>query len=104
MRHTRITIQTATWTNTKGEVTRTWANTAKRWALVEPLQSSEQFEGDRVQGRNQYRVSMEYTDILTKDDRLTFVEKGTTRTLNIEGSTNPGGLNREHVCDCVEEL
>lgn len=103
-RNTLITIQTETETNTKGEITRAWANTTKRWAMVEPLQSSEQFEGDRVQGRNVYRVTMPFTDILTKDDRLTFVEKGVTKTLNIRGITNPMGLNREHVCECVEEL
>ena len=101
---TRITIQTPTETTTKGETTRTWAHTGQAWAFVEPLTSDEQFEGDRVLGRNQYRVTMPFVDSLTKSKRLEFTERGTVKTLSIRGLTNPDGMNREHVCECVEEL
>jgi SPP1 family predicted phage head-tail adaptor len=79
MRH-RVVIQTQTESrDTHGGVSRTWADTATRWASIEPLRGREFYSAQQVNANVTHKIGMRYYSGLTPTHRLKFG----TRIFNI---------------------
>ena len=99
LRH-RVTIQTFTEArDIAGGVVRTWADSATRWAQVQPLTGREYFDAQQVKSDVTHMVTMRKYTSVTTTNRLVH----NSRNFNILSVQNIDERGKKMVLMCKEE-
>ena len=100
LRH-RVAIQEETAARgSTGEVTRTWATIARRWAAVQPVRARELMAANELRADVTHRVVLRYYSGLTNRHRFLFG----SRILEIVEVIDPLERHEQHECLCREAL
>lgn len=100
LRH-RVTLQSASQsTDSYGQVTLTWSDTATVWASVQPLQGREAERAKQIHKDVTHNVTIRYRSGVSTAQRF----KLGSRYLNILSVLNTDERNVELVCLCMEVL
>jgi len=97
----RLNIQTATETNTAGNITRAWATDATVWAAIRPLRGRERFDAQQVQPECDVLIEMRYNSDVTLNEQKRITHGSTV--YNIQSVINVDGRNRVWEILCIEE-
>ena len=100
----RVTIQapTAGTQDTYGDVPLVWSDVATVWASVTPTAAGELTDDPRVRHETQYAVTMRWHPDVTPRCRLKWVNRGTTRYLQIGGRIDVDELGGRLELTCSE--
>ena len=106
LRH-RIQIQSATETNTNGQVTRVWSTVATVWGEISTLGGRELYRAQQVVPEAKYSARMRYRSGVTPEMRLRKVttvdgELTVNLTLNILNVADADARGIELFCLCTE--
>lgn len=95
----RITIQAATETrNDTGDVLKSWATFADRWASIEPLTGRELMKAQQVSSEVTHKVTIRYLAGVTPQHRILFG----SRVFNINSVLDSMEQHKELVLMCNE--
>jgi len=82
----RITIQSKTKTSDNlGGYSETWSNLKTLWAEIKPTLNTDNFEGNQIEEKTNYTITIRYYSALTTKCRI----KYDNRIFNIIGIINP---------------